>query len=260
MPALYYRDSEDTEFEDSYFNFHGTNVYINHQYYNSTSSSPYFEGSFLLAQSAMDNHTAVYEAFDSIKETGFSEIKVPFTYQVYNDFFQKGYHSVMESEPDEWALEDLDGDGVPEIIFMKVNDGWMRAFEVYYYNNQTGTVEFAGSISEYCERLIVCPDKHLLGIDGSLSSFQNWDAYSYANHSIDWSFSLSATTDHGSTPRLYTIVLTDKNGQQELGKYEYYERDKIWDEYFGAQVEVEFDYFTTRGSWNLPEGVILPGE
>ena len=55
----YYRDKFDQIFQDS----QAYKAYINHQYYQSEASSPYYEGSYLLAQSAMDNYTAVYEAF-----------------------------------------------------------------------------------------------------------------------------------------------------------------------------------------------------
>ena len=59
IPLIYYRDTKDIEFEDSFYR----KAFLNHQYYVSETSSPFFEGSYLLAQSAMDNYTALYEAF-----------------------------------------------------------------------------------------------------------------------------------------------------------------------------------------------------
>ena len=57
--AAYYRDRYDQQYKDS----KNHQSYINHQYYQSDSSYPYYEGSVLLAQSAMNDFTAVYEAF-----------------------------------------------------------------------------------------------------------------------------------------------------------------------------------------------------
>ena len=51
---IYYTDTCDDEYDTE----------INHQFYQSDTSNPYFEGSYLLAYSAADNYTAVYEAFD----------------------------------------------------------------------------------------------------------------------------------------------------------------------------------------------------
>lgn len=49
----YYKDVNDDAYETE----------INHQFYQSETSCPYFEGSYLLGLSAKDNFTAVYEAF-----------------------------------------------------------------------------------------------------------------------------------------------------------------------------------------------------
>ena len=56
--AKYYLDSSDQTYYESQYNNP-----INHQYYQSETSSPYFEGSYLLGSNAKDNFTAVYEAF-----------------------------------------------------------------------------------------------------------------------------------------------------------------------------------------------------
>lgn len=56
----YYLEEDDQVYKDSRFH----NAYINHQYYKGETSSPYCEGSYLLAQSAPDNFSAVYEAFN----------------------------------------------------------------------------------------------------------------------------------------------------------------------------------------------------
>lgn len=50
---MYYKDVNDDAYETE----------INHQFYQSETSCPYFEGSYLLGLSAKDNFTAVYEAF-----------------------------------------------------------------------------------------------------------------------------------------------------------------------------------------------------
>lgn len=63
----YYRDSGDVEYQKSY----NREAFINHQYYLSENSSPYYEGSYLLAQSEMTDFTAVYEAF------GYSDNEIP---------------------------------------------------------------------------------------------------------------------------------------------------------------------------------------
>ena len=55
----YYKDTDDHAFV--YQDIEGNP--INHQFYQSETSCPYFEGSYLLAQSARDNFTALYEAF-----------------------------------------------------------------------------------------------------------------------------------------------------------------------------------------------------
>ena len=54
----YYRDADD----QAYMNSENGDAQINHQYYQSETSSPYFEGSYLLGQNSMDNYTALYEA------------------------------------------------------------------------------------------------------------------------------------------------------------------------------------------------------
>lgn len=63
LPVIYYRDSEDTEFVKSYLLVDGFVLFLNHQYYKSATSSPLYEGSFLLAHNAMDYFIALYEAF-----------------------------------------------------------------------------------------------------------------------------------------------------------------------------------------------------
>lgn len=179
-------------------------------------------------------------------------------YETYNDFFAEGYRTVTAYRPDEWALIDLNDDGIPEILFKENSTSREGTFEIYYYNGQTGTVEEAGSFySEYYEVVRYCADKHLLSIDGSMAGFRNWSGYTYDNNSIDWSFTLSATTDPGSSPRMYILEVTDENGHQNLGKYEYDGRDKIWDDYFGEQTEVEFALFPTGCAWNLPYGALM---
>ena len=62
-PTQYYLDEYDQVYADSY----GHNKYLNHQFYVGTTASPYCDDSYLLGQSAMDDFTAVYEAF-GVKE------------------------------------------------------------------------------------------------------------------------------------------------------------------------------------------------
>lgn len=66
----YYLDKYDQIYQDS-INY---KTYINHQYYQSETSKPYFEGSYLLGQSSMDNFTALYEAF-GVKEDDVPTVK-----------------------------------------------------------------------------------------------------------------------------------------------------------------------------------------
>lgn len=63
-PTQYYLDEYDNYYQDSYLH----NNYINHQFYVGENASPYYDGSYLLGQSAMDNFTAVYEAFGAEEE------------------------------------------------------------------------------------------------------------------------------------------------------------------------------------------------
>ena len=56
----YYSDSFDQTFTDSCSN----KKFINHQFYKGENSSPLYDGSLLLAQSAPNDYTAVYEALD----------------------------------------------------------------------------------------------------------------------------------------------------------------------------------------------------
>ena len=56
----YYSDSFDQTFTDSYSH----KKFINHQFYKGENASPLYEGSLLLAQSAPNDFTAVYEALD----------------------------------------------------------------------------------------------------------------------------------------------------------------------------------------------------
>ena len=61
----YYSDSFDQTFDDSY----RLKKFINHQFYKGENSSPLYEGSLLLAQSATNDYTAVYEALEgSVKD------------------------------------------------------------------------------------------------------------------------------------------------------------------------------------------------
>lgn len=178
-----------------------------------------------------------------------------FTYKVYNDFFREGYKSVTEYRPEEWALVELDDDGIPEILFKENSVNRGATFEIYYYNDQSGTVESAGSFyEEYYEAVRYNSQKHLLSTDGSMAGLQSWDGYSYDDHEIDWAFTLSASTDPGSSPRTYTVEGTDETGTNVLGNYEMDGVDRIWDEYFGEQTEITFQTFFTGVNWNLPEG------
>lgn len=61
--AKYYLDSGD----QAYYESHNNNP-INHQYYQSETSCPYFEGSYLLGRSAMNDYTALNEAFSDFEE------------------------------------------------------------------------------------------------------------------------------------------------------------------------------------------------
>ena len=64
-PTQYYLDEYDQIYADSY----GHKNYLNHQFYVGEAASPYCDGSYLLGQSAMDDFTAVYEAFGVKEET-----------------------------------------------------------------------------------------------------------------------------------------------------------------------------------------------
>ena len=65
---MYYRDICDDAYENE--------TEINHQFYQSETSCPYFEGSYLLGLSAKDNFTAVYEAFGvEVEEDAVTENK-----------------------------------------------------------------------------------------------------------------------------------------------------------------------------------------
>jgi len=70
-PTQYYLDEYDQYYQDSY----NHNNYINHQFYVGENASPYYDGSYLLGQSAMDDFTAVYEAFGVEEETDASTEK-----------------------------------------------------------------------------------------------------------------------------------------------------------------------------------------
>lgn len=63
-PTQFYLDEYDPIYADSY----NHNNYLNHQFYVGEAASPYCDGSYLLGQSAMDDFTALYEAFDTSKE------------------------------------------------------------------------------------------------------------------------------------------------------------------------------------------------
>ena len=62
-PTQFYLDEYDPIYADSY----NHNNYLNHQFYVGEAASPYCDGSYMLGQSAMDDFTAVYEAF-GVKE------------------------------------------------------------------------------------------------------------------------------------------------------------------------------------------------
>ena len=70
--------------------------FINHQYYFGESYCPYYEGSYLLAQSAMDDFTAVYEAFEDFEEEIYYEEEICYEEEVYEE-------EVYE-EPDECEI------------------------------------------------------------------------------------------------------------------------------------------------------------
>ena len=74
LPTQYYHDAEDFDFEQS----SDREEFINHQYYQSENSSPYYEGSLLLAHNAMNDFTAVYEAF------GYAADEIPASSQETN--------------------------------------------------------------------------------------------------------------------------------------------------------------------------------
>lgn len=267
----YYNDEYDQVYSDSANGF----SYYNHQYYQGDDYNPYFEGSFLLGQSSMDNFTAVYEAFGVQEDTNVitddREVEggvdttpqidaISFDYSVYNDFFGEGYKSVVESKPDEWALMDLDNDGVPEILFKENSNGWSGTLEVYYYNDQTGTVELAGSFASEWEWMGYCPEKSLICLDDSKAGYSSLDGYAYKNHSINWMYGLRSFTNHGSTPRTYNTQVSDSEGEHNLGDIELEEKTRIENDYFGELTEVVFYRFITGALWNLPDTETLHAE
>ena len=88
----YYPEKYDQRFDDS----ESFKSFINHQYYFGESYCPYYEGSYLLAQSAMDDFTAVYEAFEDFEEEIYYEEEICYEEEVYEE-------EVYE-EPDECEI------------------------------------------------------------------------------------------------------------------------------------------------------------
>ena len=90
--ANYYPEKYEERFTDGLFD----KSFINHQYYLGESYNPYYEDSYLLAHSAMDDFTAVYEAFEDFKEEIYYEEEICYEEEVYEE-------EVYE-EPDECEI------------------------------------------------------------------------------------------------------------------------------------------------------------
>ena len=68
-------------------------------------------------------------------------------------------------------------------------------------------------------------------------------------------YELSGARRYGVEPRVYDMTLMDSTGSHELGAFELKECERIKDDYFGKQVEIVFQGFMDRTTWNLPEGI-----
>lgn len=90
--ANYYPEKYEEGFTDGLFD----KSFINHQYYLGESYYPYYEDSYLLGHSAMDDFTAVYEALEDLEEEIYYEEEICYEEEVYEE-------EVYE-EPDECEI------------------------------------------------------------------------------------------------------------------------------------------------------------
>ena len=136
---IYYRDICDDAYENE--------TEINHQFYQSETSCPYFEGSYLLGLSAKDNFTAVYEAFGVEAETDDSI--------TIEDNSDKGIDLYEYRKTDVWELAEMIGgmtQGNGEGIILEKLDPHIciAAFQDYLYGTGTNYI----AMSQKCEYTI----------------------------------------------------------------------------------------------------------
>ena len=204
------------------------------------------------------------EKLDVFSESESSTL--PFSYEVYNDFFAEGYHSVTENTPNEWALIDLDSNGIPENLFKENTDPQYHqsgTLEVCYFNEENGNIESAGTTSFNNQdprvSVLYCPEKRLVIIDHKIPNAESLEGYVYKDHSFEWIYDLVSEM-FDFVNRTWSLELEDASGKHELGDFDSESRLQPQEEYFGNPVNVEFQFFPTGHLWNLPDGPTVHAE
>lgn len=192
--------------------------------------------------------------------------KKEFSYETYNVFFERDYYSVTENIPNEWALFDLDSDGIPEILFkenMYHQYHQSGTFEVCFYNEENGSIESAGtfSIDNQDPRwsILYSAEKKLIIADHTIPHYELLEGYFYHNRSIEWLYSMSIDKfdfDDGT----WSLEFEDANGKHEIRDFDSESCLQTQEEYFGNPVKIEFQFFPTGYLWNLPNGPTEPAE
>lgn len=171
----YYKDTDDDAFVHQDFNGEP----LNHQYYQSETSCPYFEGSYLLGKSTKDNYTALYEAFgvetqdneaSTENDSDYENKNILTTYAesldsyygmsyLYTISSQDSYNSIGKVTSYDgfeaerilgYAVDDFDNNGASELLVLSTDDDLHIVFKMYVVN---GT-----AVSMHASRIAVIDD------------------------------------------------------------------------------------------------------
>lgn len=150
--------------------------------------------------------------------------RIPFTYDVLNNFMNQEYQSLTTYVPDRYALVDIDNNHVPEIILaddVEINTAQVEsAYEVFCYDESQGIIKSAGNLTNTLRNYGIYYTSSLPGLfTYNRNSGSHIDyVYQFDGSHMNWRYNSAWKRSGG--PYRFEVTYEDESGVISKGIFD----------------------------------------
>ena len=145
-----------------------------------------------------------------------------------------------DADAKSYNVQDIDGDGIPELFISEGLDRESGVSIYYYDSNEDKAVAVNGEYLNHGSTgtAMISPEEHLIFLGDDARDYSNLYYYSYVNRSLRLEKKISEITEGENGARISTYYIND----EPVSEAEYAEASRSFDDYHWMMIDIEHNY------------------